>query len=740
MYTANPALPAWLRHGIDPVLDQAPDGIHILDQSGNLIYANNTFLRMLGRDPAEGLPAHVSEWEAQQKPVAELASLVAGKFTDERPFLTRHRRQDGSLYEAAISVARISHAGQTYLFCTVRDVSVQRQLEAALREREAQYRLLVADLKAVIFRTDAEGRWLFLNPAWTEVSGFAVESSLGQSFLAYVEPEDRQRCRDLFQALIERKQEYYRCEVRYRHRCGDVCWVELCARLTLDAQGTVTGTTGMLADITERKQVQDALRESEARFRTIFFEDHSVKLLIDPQTGRIVDANQASIDFYGYSYAQLTQMHIQAINQLSPEAIAYEMQKAAQRRKNFFNFQHRLASGELREVEVYSNTLTIKHQTYLLSFIHDVTEGKHAELALRTSEAQARRQVQMLEALSATLTAITSELDPERLLALIVERAAELLDVDAVELMTYDEACGDLVLAARFPLVPEHAGYRQGLGEGTLGHVARTRQSLILNDYAAWPGALPVTTTMGMVASLDVPLLQGERLVGVLGVGMMHQGRTFTSDDERLLLLFAQQATVALMNAQLNARLQIDSLTGLPNRGRFFELAEQTVREAYTHGRPGGAAILDIDHFKQVNDTYGHHVGDDVLRWIAAQCMALLPPEAVLGRIGGEEFAVILPGVDEVAAVAVLESVRQYIAVTPVPTRRGAISLTVSIGLTTLADLGGMIVDHLLEHADYALYQAKRSGRNQICAAATSAGVRAEALEVRVHDSDHEAH
>ena len=190
VYTMNPALPSWLRRGIDPVLDQSPDGIHILDQSGNLIYANNTFLRMLGRDPAEGLPAHVREWEAQ-KPAAELSALVAGKFTDERPFLTRHRRQDGSMYEAAISVARISHAGQTYLFCTVRDVSVQRQLEEALREREAQYRLLVADLKAVIFRTDAEGRWRFLNPAWSEVTGFAVESSLGQNFLDYVYPDDR---------------------------------------------------------------------------------------------------------------------------------------------------------------------------------------------------------------------------------------------------------------------------------------------------------------------------------------------------------------------------------------------------------------------------------------------------------------------------------------------------------------------------------------------------------------------
>ena len=731
MPLSDPSVPPWLLSTIAPVLNESPDGIHILDHAGNLIYANPVFRRMLGYSPTAQVARHVSAWDAQW--VAKtLPTPVVSLGTHEQPLLTRHQRQDGSSYDAAINVILITHAGQTYFFCTARDVTAQRQVAAAQQERDEQHRLLIADLKEVVFRTDATGRWLFLNPAWQELTGFTVAASLGQSFLDYVYPEDRQRNLDLFQPLMARTKATCRHEIRYCHHNGGFRWVEVWARLTLDADGNATGTAGTLTDITERQQVQAALHESEARFRTIFYEDCSVKLLIDPQTGRIADANQAALEFYGYPYAQLTQMHIQAINQLSPEAVMYEMQQAKMRRKNFFTFQHRLASGEIRDVEVYSSTLEVTHQTYLLSFIHDVTEGKRAEAALRTSEAQAQRQVQALEALSATLTAITAELEPERLLKLIVEHAATLLAADVVEIAVYDDLRGDLVLAARFPTMFTPTGYRQSLDAGIFGYVARTHQSLFLNDYLAWPDALVTPMTLGIIATLAVPLLQGDRLIGVLGVGMTRQGRTFTTDDERLLLLFAQQATVALINARLNAHLLIDPLTGFHNRRRFFELAEQALREAAAGGQPLGIAILDLDHFKHVNDTYGHRVGDDVLRGIAAQCMALLPPEAIVGRIGGEEFAIMLPDADAHTAVAALEVVRRHSAETPVPTRQGKLIVTMSIGVTTLALAGELLLDELLEQADQALYQAKADGRNRICLFATHASSHAEDLRAGV--------
>ncbi len=491
------------------------------------------------------------------------------------------------------------------------------------------------------------------------------------------------------------------------------------AEVSLAARMSLEGIAARVGHVIVRLQAEEALRESEKRFRTIFFEDRAVKLLIDPQTGRIVDANQSATDFYGYSYDHLTQMRIQEINQLSPEEVSHEMQEAVKHDKNFFAFRHRLASGEVRDVDVYSNTIQIAHQSYLLSFIHDVTEGTQAIAALRESEAKAQHHVYALEMLSTIITDISSILDSERLPIMIVEHAKNLLAADAAKLITYDAVRGDLVSVVRSPATPP--GYYQELGDGALAHVARTRQSLILNDYAAWPGALRTEIALGLVATLNVPLLQGDRLVGVLGVGSMHAGRIFTLDDQRLLTLFAQQSAVAIINAHMTARLQIDPLTGVHMRGRFFALGKDVVSNAAASKQPVGVAIFDLDHFKQVNDTYGHPVGDEVLRWVATQCNRLLPPEDILGRIGGEEFAVILPGADEPRTVAALEVVRHHVAKMPIPTRRGDVMVTISIGVAAL-DVGSTVsLDQVLEYADQALYQAKRDGRNRICIASAFA-------------------
>jgi PAS domain S-box-containing protein len=141
--------------------------------------------------------------------------------------------------------------------------------EKALKDIESRYRSVVNNLKEVIFQTDATGLWIFLNPAWTEITGFSVEESLGTNFLNYVHPDDRQHNLELFQPLIARQKEYCRHEIRYLTKDGSFRWIEVFARLTLDTDDTTIGTSGTLNDITERKQVESALQESERRFRTL---------------------------------------------------------------------------------------------------------------------------------------------------------------------------------------------------------------------------------------------------------------------------------------------------------------------------------------------------------------------------------------------------------------------------------------------------------------------------------------
>ena len=143
------------------------------------------------------------------------------------------------------------------------EIEQRRKVEASLREREEQYRSVVDNVKEVIFQADIHGYWTFLNPAWSEITDFAIADSIGTPFLDYVHPDDRQRNLDEFQLLIEGKQEYCRHEVRYRTACGSYRWIEVFAQLTFNANRIITGTCGTLHDITERHLGEAALAERE---------------------------------------------------------------------------------------------------------------------------------------------------------------------------------------------------------------------------------------------------------------------------------------------------------------------------------------------------------------------------------------------------------------------------------------------------------------------------------------------
>lgn len=144
----------------------------------------------------------------------------------------------------------------------------KRLAEEALNESREQYRNVVNNLTEVIFQTDTEGNWTFLNPAWAETTGFWVEESLGKPFLDYVHPEDRQKNQELFMPLINKEKEYCRHTIRYLTKDGNFRYIEVFARLSTDKLGNVTGTAGTLNDVTDRmmseKELKRAKEASEA--------------------------------------------------------------------------------------------------------------------------------------------------------------------------------------------------------------------------------------------------------------------------------------------------------------------------------------------------------------------------------------------------------------------------------------------------------------------------------------------
>lgn len=167
----------------------------------------------------------------------------------------------------------------------------------------------------------------------------------------------------------------------------------------------------------------------------------------------------------------------------------------------------------------------------------------------------------------------------------------------------------------------------------------------------------------------------------------------------------------------LEHQAQTDSLTQVANRGRFVEIANQELARCRRYGHPLSLWMLDIDHFKVVNDTYGHHAGDIALQSLMVTSRQALRDWDILGRMGGEEFAVLLPETDSMQALEVAERLRKAVATTGIPIEDGAVvHLTVSTGIATAND-SDITVETLLERADKALYEAKRSGRDKVCVA-----------------------
>ncbi len=203
----------------------------------------------IGKSVGEVLPKEVA--------AACLQHLEAALRTDEiqvfeyQLLLNGHRCD----YEARIAVS-----GEGEVLAIVRDISDRKQAEEALRQSEQKYRSVVDNIKEVIFQLDAAGLATFVNPAWTEITGFSVRESIGTHFLNYLHPDDRQPAQALFQDLRDRRKDYCRHEVRCLTKQGGFRWVEIHARLMLDEENRLIGTSGTLNDITERKQVEESLR------------------------------------------------------------------------------------------------------------------------------------------------------------------------------------------------------------------------------------------------------------------------------------------------------------------------------------------------------------------------------------------------------------------------------------------------------------------------------------------------
>jgi diguanylate cyclase (GGDEF)-like protein len=215
-----------------------------------------------------------------------------------------------------------------------------------------------------------------------------------------------------------------------------------------------------------------------------------------------------------------------------------------------------------------------------------------------------------------------------------------------------------------------------------------------------------------------VPMFVQDKLSGLLFVGRKAEGGTFRAEEIELLDFLAQHVAVVFENAKLYESATYDSLTGILRRDSIFEKLDQELRRAIRYDRPLAVGMADLDHFKEVNDRYGHLIGDITLKRVAQVLTETLRGADLVGRYGGEEFLLVFPETDPRNALEVAERIRRLVAGLECQSADGqTFHVSISIGLATLPAgefEEGALRTQLIDNADRALMAAKRQGRNNV--------------------------
>jgi diguanylate cyclase (GGDEF)-like protein len=212
---------------------------------------------------------------------------------------------------------------------------------------------------------------------------------------------------------------------------------------------------------------------------------------------------------------------------------------------------------------------------------------------------------------------------------------------------------------------------------------------------------------------LRLPLAFEENLLGILWVW----GKGIKKTDLPIMSIFAKQIGISLERARLFQEVQslalTDPLTGLQNRRSLFELGRIEFSRAQRMQRPFCCMMLDLDHFKQINDNYGHPLGDQIIQEFAERCKSSVREVDLIGRYGGEEFLIFLPETDSQTAMQVAERLRASVEGMPIKVSGREINVTVSIGVSR-TDENTLELETLIARADQAMYIAKHKGRNNV--------------------------
>ena len=373
---------------LDLALESAMMGTWQWDIVEDKRYFDSRVCLHLGLNPANFRGTAEEFFGAVHPDDREILKEALAKTIDQGiPYESEYRAvwPDGSIHYVSTHGKMIhDDSGQPVkIIGLVEDITDKKSVQQQLKNERQRLLNIIQGTRAGLWEWNVQTGETVFNPIWAEIVGYTLEELTPiciKTWTSLVHPEDLQKSGELLEKHFSGELPYYDCQCRMRHKNGHWVWVHDRGKVIVWADdGKPLMMFGTHLDITESMLAHHSLQEAEERYRNFFASVEAVKLIIDPADGAIMDANVAAQEFYGYDLERLQSMFIYDLNQLPREKVLSELAKASKLEKGHFYFKHRVASGEIRDVEVHTSAIQHKSKRLLMSSIHDITEMRRLE-------------------------------------------------------------------------------------------------------------------------------------------------------------------------------------------------------------------------------------------------------------------------------------------------------------------------------------------------------------------------
>lgn len=550
------------------------------------------------------------------------------------------------------------------------------------KELIKQYQSIIENVKEIVYQADLEGKWTFLNPSWTDITGFQIEESLGVPFTNFVHPDEQERIMEVFNSIILNREDIFKLEVPYVSKNGKTIWFEAFAIITYDAHGAAIGTTGTLFDITDRKNHERTMIHNEQLYKSIFQYNHTPSYMMDVD-GNFTHVNDAIEEITGFkredligapyvpfvtpSYVESTNMYFQRV--INGESLTFESEIVQKQ-------------GTLVYLQVNLTPIIIDGEiTGAVGIAFDKTKEKRSERQLLESENRYRSLIHLSPEAIFVHSPQQIELVNDKLVEFFgVKGKEDLLGKTVFDFLHPDDA---QMVTENMELGFKDASFLNHRDELRFirldGNVVTAKVSASLIEYSGSMAIMGVLYDITEKKEVDRKLLEAHELL------------------------------IKLSN--------LDGLTGIPNRRSYNEQIQKDWELALKNNETLSLLMIDIDCFKLYNDAYGHLQGDTCLKAVATSIQDYLNPTGeFVARYGGEEFTVILRNASSERILEVANSLRSNIEALQIPHAQSTIGphVTISVGVATGSPSSGQSLHDLMQYADRALYESKRGGRNTV--------------------------